>query len=57
VIALESDDPVALARALRAGRPPVIARIHEGRVVLDPRTIEDSEVEPTISAVRAALPR
>jgi L-seryl-tRNA(Ser) seleniumtransferase len=56
-IALESDDPVALARALRAGRPPVIARIHEGRVVLDPRTIEDSEVEPTISAVRAALPR
>ena len=56
-VALQSDDPFALAGALRLGQPPVIARIHEGRVVLDPRTIDDDEVEPVISAVRAALGR
>lgn len=56
-VALGADDPVALAEALRSGQPPVIARIHEGRVVLDPRTIDEAELEPTISAVRAALAR
>lgn len=56
-VALQSDDPLALAGWLRGGRPPVIARIHEGRVVLDPRTIYDGEVEAVISAARAALER
>ena len=31
----------ALARALRPGEPPVIARIHDGRVLLDPRTLTE----------------
>src|SRR6478735_6349046 len=30
-------EPEALARALREHEPPVIARIHEGQVLLDPR--------------------
>ena len=47
--------PVALARALRAGDPPVIARIHDGRVLLDPRTLRDDEVEATTAAARTAL--
>ena len=44
-VALDAE-PEALARALRHGDPPVIARIHDGRVLLDPRTLTDDEVEP-----------
>jgi L-seryl-tRNA(Ser) seleniumtransferase len=48
-------DPVTLAARLRAADPPVIARIHDGRVVLDPRTLADDEIETVIAAVRQAL--
>ncbi|HTX46256.1 MAG TPA: L-seryl-tRNA(Sec) selenium transferase [Solirubrobacteraceae bacterium] len=41
-----------LAADLRAGDPPVIARIHEGRVLLDPRTIADDELQLVIAAAR-----
>jgi L-seryl-tRNA(Ser) seleniumtransferase len=44
-----------IARALRHGQPPVIGRIHEGRVLLDPRTLRDGELEPAAAAARAAL--
>jgi hypothetical protein len=33
----------------------VVARIHEGRVLLDPRTLSDDEVGDVIRAVRSAL--
>jgi L-seryl-tRNA(Ser) seleniumtransferase len=49
------EDPVALARALRVGDPPVIARIHDGRVVLDPRTLHQDELESAAAAVLQAL--
>jgi L-seryl-tRNA(Ser) seleniumtransferase len=45
----------ALARRLRAGDPPVIGRIHEGRLLLDPRTLRDEEIGETATAVAAAL--
>jgi L-seryl-tRNA(Ser) seleniumtransferase len=48
-------DPVALARALRDSDPPVIARIVDGRVLLDPRTLLDGELETVAEAVRSAL--
>jgi L-seryl-tRNA(Ser) seleniumtransferase len=55
-VALSADaDPVALSRALREADPPVIARIHDGRVLLDPRTLSDDEVELAAAAARAAL--
>ena len=54
VVALEAQ-PESLARALRHGDPPVIARIHDGRVLLDPRTLSDDEVEPVAAAARRAL--
>jgi L-seryl-tRNA(Ser) seleniumtransferase len=54
-VALDSEDAVALAHALRSGEPPVIARIHNGRVMLDPRTLDDDEIEPAASAARVAL--
>jgi L-seryl-tRNA(Ser) seleniumtransferase len=48
-------DPVALARKLRAEDTPVIARINEDRVVLDPRTVFEDEVDLVGDAVRRAL--
>jgi L-seryl-tRNA(Ser) seleniumtransferase len=48
-------DPLALARSLRAGEPPVIARVHDGRVLLDPRTLGDEELELAARAVRATV--
>jgi len=47
--------PNTLAERLRGGRPPVIARIADDRVVLDPRTIFPDELETVARAVRAAL--
>ena len=48
-------DPVELAGRLRTGQPPVVCRIHEGRALLDVRTVDESELESLAGAVRAAL--
>ncbi|MEN3285486.1 MAG: L-seryl-tRNA(Ser) seleniumtransferase [Solirubrobacteraceae bacterium] len=45
---------VALAEALRAGDPPVIGRISEGRLLLDVRTLTDDEADLAAAVVRAA---
>jgi len=47
--------PDTLVARLRAKDPPVIARIADDRVVLDPRTIFPDELEAVTRAVRAAL--
>jgi L-seryl-tRNA(Ser) seleniumtransferase len=47
--------PDTLAERLRAAVPPVIARIADDRVVLDPRTIAPDQLETVARAVRAAL--
>jgi L-seryl-tRNA(Ser) seleniumtransferase len=39
LVALAAGSPDALAARLRAGEPPVIARIQDDRLVLDPRTV------------------
>lgn len=52
VVAVEGE-PEALARALRRADPPVIARIVDGRVLLDPRTIDDDEIPLVIAAIAA----
>jgi len=44
----------ALARALRRGSPPVVARVAEGRVLLDLRTIQPDEEAALAAAVAAA---
>ncbi len=46
----------ALAAALRAGDPAVVGRIHDGRLLLDPRTLTDHEAREVARAVRAVLP-
>jgi L-seryl-tRNA(Ser) seleniumtransferase len=47
--------PTVVADALRQSEPPVIARIHDGRLLFDPRTLTDPEVELVARAARAAL--
>jgi L-seryl-tRNA(Ser) seleniumtransferase len=41
VVALDA----ALAEPFRAGDPPVVGRVQDGRLLLDPRTLTDEEVE------------
>jgi L-seryl-tRNA(Ser) seleniumtransferase len=57
VVAVDAgpDGVDALAARLRAADPPVIGRISEGRLLLDPRTLTDAEAEVAGAAVRAAL--
>jgi L-seryl-tRNA(Ser) seleniumtransferase len=47
--------PEDLAGRLRQGRPPLLGRIRDGRLVLDVRTLADAEIEEAAAAIRAAL--
>jgi L-seryl-tRNA(Ser) seleniumtransferase len=42
-VSASGDDAGRLERALRRGDPPVIARLHEGRLLLDLRTVLESQ--------------
>jgi L-seryl-tRNA(Ser) seleniumtransferase len=53
-IALTTSDPGALAERLRACDPPVLARIEDGRVVLDARTVMPGEDHDVIAAIERA---
>jgi L-seryl-tRNA(Ser) seleniumtransferase len=55
VLALSGGDPDDLLARLRACDPPVIARIEEDRVVLDPRTVMPGEDEDVVRGVGGAL--
>jgi L-seryl-tRNA(Ser) seleniumtransferase len=48
-------DPQPLAAALRGQDPPLLARIADGRVLVDPRTLADHELAPAARVIRAAL--
>ncbi len=56
-VALESPDgPDALTARLRAQDPPLIARIQDGRVIIDPRTLQnETELDQAIAALQAAV--
>jgi L-seryl-tRNA(Ser) seleniumtransferase len=55
-VALEGDAEAWLGR-LRSGDPPVVARVEDGRVVLDARTILSDEDAALVDAVgRASVP-
>jgi hypothetical protein len=45
-----------LAARLRAGEPCVFARVQEGALLLDPRTLLEGDLERLVAAVRAAHP-
>jgi L-seryl-tRNA(Ser) seleniumtransferase len=44
----------SLAAALRAGDPPLVGRIEDGRLLLDTRTLADDEIEAAARAVAQA---
>jgi L-seryl-tRNA(Ser) seleniumtransferase len=48
-------DPDVVAARLRAGDPPVLARVEDGRVVLDVRTVPPSADVALIDLTRAAV--
>ena len=55
LVALEVEIPADdVARRLRGGTLPVVARIQDGRVVLDLRTVAPEEEAPLMQAVRDA---
>jgi L-seryl-tRNA(Ser) seleniumtransferase len=43
----------ALAAALRRSEPPVIARIHKGALLLDPRTLDERDMGAVVAAFAA----
>ena len=47
--------PERCAELLRAGRPPVTARVHAGRCLVDPRAVPPERDGELAAAVRAAL--
>jgi L-seryl-tRNA(Ser) seleniumtransferase len=48
-------DAEALARALREGTPAVIGRIEDGALLLDPRAIDEAELDVLAARVRGVL--
>lgn len=56
-VALPSPDGDAgvLAKALREGDPPLVPRIVDGRVLIDPRTLAEDEIDLAGAAIRRAL--
>ena len=54
VIALECADVPRAERALRAGTPPVVARIEDGRLLIDLRTVFREEEDQLAAALEAA---
>ena len=57
LVAIQSDmvESGELAARLRRSAPPVFARVHQGQVLLDPRTLLDDEEPLLVKAVTEAL--
>ncbi|HLZ71560.1 MAG TPA: L-seryl-tRNA(Sec) selenium transferase [Dehalococcoidia bacterium] len=59
VLAIDDASPQLLAARLRRQAPPIIARIEEGRLLLDPRTVlpeQDSAVADALARLSASAP-
>jgi L-seryl-tRNA(Ser) seleniumtransferase len=54
-IAVDTPDPDAVLAALRRAKSPVLARIDDGRVVCDARTVLPGEDEALLEALKEAL--
>lgn len=51
----QENDALLLSERLRSGSPPIIARISEGRILIDPRTVAEDEEPELIRVVTEAL--
>ena len=52
LVAFDVPSPDGLAERLRLGDPPVIARIQDERLVLDPRTVLPEQERALLQAIR-----
>jgi L-seryl-tRNA(Ser) seleniumtransferase len=55
VVTIEVRDPEAFTRALRLSTPAIVARVHKGRVAIDPRCLLDGEADAVVQRVRELL--
>ena len=55
LVALPGSDAEALARTLRCGQPAILARIVEGKVVLDLRTVLPRQLPALVTRLRDLL--
>ncbi|HSR33487.1 MAG TPA: L-seryl-tRNA(Sec) selenium transferase [Anaerolineae bacterium] len=55
LVALDLQSPDAVAARLREGEPPVISRIEDGRLVLDPRTVLPEQEATLWRLIRAVV--
>ena len=55
LLALETPHPNKFADRLRLADPPIIARVENDRVVIDPRTVLPNQDEPLLGGLKAAL--
>jgi L-seryl-tRNA(Ser) seleniumtransferase len=56
LLAVDCGDVVVAEHRLRLSDPPVIARIEDGRLLFDPRTVFAWEEEELAHAIRQAIP-
>ena len=57
VLPAKGQGAVRLAAELRASEPPVIARIEDDRVIIDLKSVQDSELDELSTSIRSALDR
>ena len=55
LLALESESPDRVLEQLRKADPPVIARIAEGRVLLDPRTVLPEQEADLLTGIESVI--
>lgn len=55
LLAIDTDSPDAFMAKLRAAKFPVIARVMDGQVVFDPRTVLPEQEDALLSAIREAM--
>lgn len=55
VLALSVKSPDTFLKKLREAKPPVIARTENNRVLLDPRTVFDTQDQPLLSTLKSLV--
>lgn len=53
VVGLVTESPDVLLKKLRHARPPLIGRVEDDRVCLDPRTVDDDEMPEILRVLRS----
>jgi len=56
VVEVRTGSASKMERGLRRNNPPILARIEKGSLLLDCRTIDDSEVEAVGAAIQTCMP-